>query len=86
MRSLEARDRLVIAGEHQRRHRQKLEIFGGERLGLVCLDERVVRSEPGGLGVRGAGALEVGLERAHRRHLAAGLSAAPPTAPASGSD
>ena len=58
---LEGRDRLVIASEHQQRHRQKLEIFGRERLGLVCLGERLVRREPGGLGVCGAGALEVGL-------------------------
>ena len=62
---LEGRDRLVIAREHQQRHRQKLEIFGRERLGLVCLGERLVRGEPGGLRVRGAGTLEVGLERAH---------------------
>ena len=76
---LEGRDRLVIASEHQQRHRQKLEIFGRERLGLVCLGERLVRGEPGGLGVRGAGALEIGLERAHPASFATGLSAAPAT-------
>ena len=63
--ALEGRDRLVIASEHQQRHRQKLEILGRERLGLVRPGERLVRREPGALGVRGAGALEIGLERAH---------------------
>ena len=61
----EGRDRLVIASEHQQRHRQKLKIFGRERLTLVCSAKSLVRDQPGGLGVRGAGALEIGLECAH---------------------
>ena len=61
MRPLEDLDRLVVASEHARGRRAQLEIRGRERLGLVRAGERLVRLEPGALGVRGAGALEVGL-------------------------
>ena len=65
MRTLEDLDRLVVSSEHARGRRAQLEIRGRKRLGLVRAGERLVRLEPRALGVRGAGAPEVGLARAH---------------------
>ena len=62
---LEDLDRFVVASEHACGGRAQLEILGRKRLGLVRAGERLVRLEPGALGVCGAGALEVTLGRAH---------------------
>jgi hypothetical protein len=62
---LQCSDGLVVAGKHQERRRQQLEIVRRERFGLVGASERLRGREPRALGVRGAGVLEVALGRAH---------------------
>jgi hypothetical protein len=56
MRPLEDLDRLVVSREHAHRRRAQLEVLGGKGLGLVRAGERLVRLEPGALGVCSAGA------------------------------